>query len=68
MERILGFYGKFIGRSGVASKHNIITHVGTTDSDFRGCDCVILVNIFRTEYEINYGGRIVQIILKSMKR
>ena len=63
-----GFYRKIIGRSGVASKHNIITHVGTIDSDFCGCDCVILVNISRIEYEINYGERIVQIILKSMKR
>ena len=62
-----GFYGKVVGRSGLALKHNVVTNTGTIDSDFRGVVCVILINLSRTEYEVDYGETIQQIIFAKYK-
>lgn len=53
-----GFYGNGVGRSRIALKYNIITYTGTIDSDFGGGVCIILINLCRTEYEVDYGERI----------
>ena len=59
------FSGKTVGSCGIALKHNLITHTGTTDSDFRGGVCVTLINLSSTEYEIDYGERISQMTFEK---
>ena len=60
-----GFYGKVVGRSGLALS-GISTYVGTLDSDFRDIFCVILTKISqRVEHPIKKGDRIGQIIFEK---
>ena len=37
-----GYYGRIVGRSGLANVHGITVDNGTIDSDYRGIVCVVL--------------------------
>lgn len=52
-------------RSGLAIKHGIglLNGVGVVDSDYRGEICVGLVNLFESEYTIEPGERIAQLVI-----
>ena len=62
MEIPKGFYGLVTGRSSLTLK-GITAHVGTIDSDFRGVVCIILTNLTRADYVIEYGDRVGQITI-----
>ena len=53
----IGYYGKIVGRSGLALK-GIIVHNGTNDSDFWVVS-VILTNNSKFDYQVRKGDRIV---------
>ena len=57
-------------RSGLAAKHGItvLNTPGTIDADYRGEVGVILVNLSDTEFVVNPGERIAQMILARYER
>jgi len=61
----LGFEVQIRPRSGLAAKHGItcLNTPGTIDSDYRGEIKVILINLGDTEFVINRGERIAQMVL-----
>ena len=58
------FYGRVVGRSGIAKKYGITVHNGTVDSNYCGIVGVILFNFFSEEYVIEKGDRIAQMIIE----
>lgn len=70
MEIPEGYEGQIRGRSGLAIKHGIslANGVGTIDSDYRGEIKVILINLGKESFTINYGDRIAQFILAKYER
>ena len=40
------YYGRIVGRSGLANTHGISVHNGTIDMDYRGIVFVVLFNLF----------------------
>ncbi len=62
-----GFEAQIRPRSGLALKHGItvLNTPGTIDSDYRGEICVILVNISNTDFEVNNGDRICQMVISK---
>lgn len=59
-----GHYGKIEGRSGLAITHDIIAFGGVIDEDYRGPVAVKLFNMGTTDYKINKGDRIAQIVIQ----
>ncbi len=60
-----GFEAQIRPRSGLALKHGltVLNTPGTIDADYRGEICVILVNLSDTEFSINDGERICQMVV-----
>lgn len=60
-----GYNAQIRPRSGLAVKHGItvLNTPGTIDADYRGNVKVILVNLSQTEYEIQDGERICQMVI-----
>jgi len=60
-----GYEAQIRPRSGLAIKHGIsvLNSPGTIDADYRGEIKVILVNLSDTEFQINNGERICQMII-----
>ncbi|WP_069298804.1 dUTP diphosphatase [Neptunicoccus sediminis] len=59
-----GFEAQVRPRSGLALKHGltVANAPGTIDSDYRGPLGVILINLGDTDFTINHGDRIAQIV------
>ncbi|MCF6304132.1 MAG: dUTP diphosphatase [Rhodobacteraceae bacterium] len=57
-------------RSGLALKHGVtlVNAPGTIDSDYRGEVGVILINFGNTDFQINHGDRIAQMVFASVIR
>ncbi len=57
-------------RSGLAAKHGItvLNSPGTVDADYRGEIGVILVNMSNTNFTINDGERIAQLVIAKHER
>lgn len=55
------------GRSGLAVKKGIYTHVGTVDSNYRGEICAILFNLSTEMFNIERGDRIAQFKVNEVK-
>ena len=57
-------------RSGLACKYGItvINTPGTIDSDYTGEVCVGLINLSKTEYHINVGDRIAQLVINKVEQ
>jgi dUTP pyrophosphatase len=62
-----GFEAQIRPRSGLAIKNGItvLNTPGTIDSDYRGEIAVILINLSDTDFEINNGDRICQMIISK---
>jgi len=57
-------------RSGLAFKHGIgiVNSPGTVDADYRGEIKVLLINFSDTDFEINTGDRIAQIVVAKHEK
>lgn len=58
-----GFYGKICDRSSLAIGR-VTTSAGIIDSDYRGVICVVINNNSDSNYHVNFGDRIAQIIFQ----
>ena len=65
MEIPYGYEVQLRPRSGLAFKHGItvLNSPGTIDSDYRGDVGVLLVNLSNSDFEINNGDRVAQMVL-----
>ena len=59
-----GFYARVAPRSGMAHKAGIDVLAGVIDADYRGPVGVILLNTGISEFNVNPGDRIAQLILE----
>lgn len=55
------------GRSGLAFKYDIISHVGTIDADYIGEIHVKLFNLSNADYVIYPGERISQLVINKIE-
>lgn len=60
-----GFEAQVRGRSGLAFKYGIISHVGTIDADYRGEINVKLFNFSNKKFVVHNGDRIAQLIISK---
>lgn len=60
-----GYEAQIRPRSGLAFKHGltVLNSPGTIDADYRGEICVILVNLSNTDFVVNDGERICQMVI-----
>jgi len=67
MELPVGFEAQIRPRSGLALKHgiSILNSPGTIDADYRGEIKILLINFSDTDFEINNGDRIAQMIISK---
>lgn len=65
MELAQGYEAQIRPRSGLAYKHGItvLNSPGTIDSDYRGEIKVLLINHGESDFEINDGERIAQMVI-----
>lgn len=65
IELPVGFEAQIRPRSGLALKHgiSILNSPGTIDADYRGEIKILLINFSGTDFEINNGDRIAQMII-----
>ncbi len=65
-----GYEAQIRPRSGLAVKHgiSIVNSPGTIDADYRGEIRVVLVNLSDTDYTINNGERICQMVIAQHSR
>ena len=70
MEIPEGYEGQVRPRSGLAIKNGItvLNTPGTIDADYRGEVKIILINLSDTEFTINSGDRIAQIIFAKCEQ
>lgn len=60
-----GFEAQIRPRSGLALKHSVtvLNSPGTIDSDYRGEVKVLLINLGKADFTVNFGDRIAQMII-----
>lgn len=65
MELPVGYEAQIRPRSGLAYKHgiSIVNAPGTIDADYRGEIKVLLVNLSDTDFVVNDGDRIAQMVI-----
>ena len=63
----LGTYGRIPPRAGLSVKNCIDIGAGVMDKDYRGQIKILLINHFNTEFLVQQGDRITQLILKQIK-
>ena len=65
-----GYEAQIRPRSGLSIKHGIslINCVGTVDEDYRGEDCVPLVNVSNEAYTIQPDERIAQMVIAKYEQ
>lgn len=65
MELPIGYEAQIRPRSGLAYKHGIgiVNSPGTIDADYRGEIKVLLVNLSDTDFVVNNGDRIAQMVI-----
>ena len=70
MEIPEGYEGQVRPRSGLAIKHGItvLNTPGTIDADYRGEVKIILVNLSDTDFVINSGERVAQIVFAKCEQ
>ncbi|XXQ35230.1 Deoxyuridine 5'-triphosphate nucleotidohydrolase [Plasmodiophora brassicae] len=61
-----GVYGRIAPRSGLAWKHHIDVGAGVVDRDYRGPVGVVLFNHSSSDFKIEAGDRIAQLILERI--
>ena len=70
IELPVGFEAQVRPRSGLAAKHGltVLNSPGTVDADYRGEIGVILVNLSNTDFKIENGDRIAQLVIAKHER
>ena len=70
IELPVGFEAQVLPRSGLAAKHGltVLNSPGTVDADYRGEIGVILVNLSNTDFKIENGERIAQLVIAKHER
>jgi len=70
IELPVGFEAQVRPRSGLAIKHGItvLNSPGTIDADYRGEIGVVLINLSDTEFTVNDGDRIAQMIISKHEK
>ena len=70
LEIPVGYEGQVRPRSGLAIKNGItvLNSPGTIDADYRGEIKVILINLSDTDFVINSGDRIAQLIIAKCEQ
>ena len=65
-----GFEAQIRPRSGLAFKHGltVLNSPGTIDADYRGEIKVLLVNLSETDFIVNNGERIAQMVIAKHKQ
>ena len=65
IELPIGYEAQIRPRSGLAYKHgiSIVNSPGTIDADYRGEIKVLLINLSDTDFVINNGDRIAQMVI-----
>jgi dUTP diphosphatase len=65
-----GYEGQIRPRSGLAMKYGItvLNTPGTIDSDYRGEIKVLLINLGKEDFEINFGDRIAQLVISKYEK
>ena len=67
MEIPLGFVGLFWGKSGLATKHGIVTSAGVIDAGYRGEVKIALVNTSDEDYTIEAGHKVAQLLIQKIE-
>ena len=62
-----GTYGRVAPRSGLASKYSIHTGAGVIDADYRGPLKVLLFNLSGTDFPVEAGDRIAQLVVERVR-
>ena len=60
-----GYYGRVVGRSGLANFKGIFTFNGTVNVEYRGNVCVVLFNLSNFSYVVEIGNQIGQFIVEK---
>ena len=60
-----GYYGRVVGRSGLANFKGIFPFNGTVDSEYRGNICVVLFNLSDFNYAVQVGNRIGKFLVEK---
>ena len=70
IELPVGFEAQVRPRSGLAAKYGltVLNSPGTVDADYRGEIGVILVNLSNTDFKIEDGERIAQLVIAKHER
>ena len=70
IELPVGFEAQVRPRSGLAAKHGltVLNSPGTVDADYRGEIGVILMNLSNTDFKIENGERIAQLVIAKHER
>lgn len=70
IELPVGFEAQIRPRSGLAFKHGIgiVNSPGTVDADYRGEIKVLLINFSDTDFNINHGDRIAQMVIAKHEK
>ena len=70
IELPIGFEAQVRPRSGLAAKQGltVLNSPGTVDADYRGEIGVILVNLSNTDFKIENGERIAQLVIAKHER
>ena len=70
IELPVGFEAQVRPRSGLAAKHGVtvLNSPGTVDADYRGELGVILVNLSNSDFKIENGERIAQLVIAKHER
>ncbi len=65
-----GYEAQIRPRSGLALKNGItvLNTPGTIDADYRGEIGVILINLSNTDFTINHGDRICQMVIQKIEQ
>ena len=59
-----GYYGRVVGRYGLANFKRILVFNGTIDSEYRGNICVVLFNLGNLSDVVEIGNRIGQFMVE----
>ena len=64
-----GYEAQIRPRSGLAIKYGItlVNTPGTIDADYRGEIKIIMINLGESEFEINHGDRIAQMVIAKVE-
>lgn len=62
-----GYAGFVWDKSGLALKHHLKTMAGVLDSNYRGELLVVLTNLGKSEYRVEKGSKIAQLVIKPVE-